>query len=93
MPRGSDSNGFPNTLQELRIAKKPRGIATHSWLKNKNFFIRGVREYVTENKVIRRIKTKNTIWTVRARRNAPVYNKKESLKASFDVTIPCGIGR
>ncbi len=69
--KGSGSKGSPNTLQEARMAKKPLGSATHNWLRNRNFFIRGASEYVMEKKAIRAIKMVKIEWTARERRNAP----------------------
>jgi len=75
---GSGSKGFPNTLQEPRIPRNPRGRATHTWLRNKNFFMRGASEYVIEKKAIRDIKKPKRIWTVMERSNAIAYKKNES---------------
>ena len=91
--RGSDSNGFPKTLHEPMMPKKPRGRATHTWLRNKNFFTRGRIEYVIENNTMMHTNKQKMICTVSDRKRANVYKRKDSLVASFAESMPRGIGR
>ncbi len=47
-------NGFAKTLHDASTPRSPLGIATHSWLMKRNFFIRGGSEYVIEKNAMKR---------------------------------------
>ena len=91
--RGSGSNGFPKTLHDPMMPKKPRGRATQTWLRNKNFFMRGRIEYVIENIAMMHTKRQKSICTVNDSKRAIEYKKKDSLIAFFGESNPRGIGR
>jgi len=91
--RGRCWKGSAKALQEPRIARKPRGSATQSWLTNKYFFMRGEREYVIEKAAIRNTNILNKRLIVSEKTSAIIYITNDRVYASRTEAMPWGIGR
>ncbi len=72
--RGKLWKGSPNTLHDPKIPRNPLGIATHTWFKNRNFFILGGKEYVIEKNAISRINKLKVLFIVIDNSTANINN-------------------
>ncbi len=92
MVRGNGSKELPNTLQLASIPSSPRGIPTHSWLINSLSLHLGGIEYVTVKNVISSTNKRNIEFIKKAMEIEDMYSIMDISSASFDDTIPFGIG-